>query len=298
MTIRPSEERSAFIYNQTDELPDELSLQIFRYVPPNDLVNACPLVSRKWREVTSDEELWKRFHPQELFPVAKFFGNATWENLLSQTTAMLDEGEKLVLEKGRPYLDKRTFLKLQCLSSKTENNDGISFVTVPGNLKLSTLVKLFFYLPNGNKCWFGPIPTAIHNKIDAISSPTPYTVAMTNSPILGSCEALTLTEKKKVIDKTGGEMIQVFPALIFAALTYINSSEKPRERLYSNFTLCSDEISDFSPDETPLLCQLSKKPWLVSIRFNHTMHIELNCCGDFPKQPCSAMLPLNKTTNS
>ena len=42
-----------------EDLPDSLLLEIFRYLPLDELCLGARLVNHRWRSITDDAELWK-----------------------------------------------------------------------------------------------------------------------------------------------------------------------------------------------------------------------------------------------
>ena len=50
-----------------DGLPDSLLLEIFRYLPLDELCLGARMVCRRWRSVTHDAELWKFIDIPEYF---------------------------------------------------------------------------------------------------------------------------------------------------------------------------------------------------------------------------------------
>ncbi len=44
---------------ELEQLPDSLLLEVFRYLPPDELCLAARPVSPRWRAISQDAELWK-----------------------------------------------------------------------------------------------------------------------------------------------------------------------------------------------------------------------------------------------
>jgi len=112
-----------------DSLPDTALVAIFRKLNLPDHFRVH-LVCKNWNEVAKIDHIWKSHSLMKIFPNAFFVDEKSWGALFFEKNV-------------RPCLkNKEMYFTLRKMIANVENNQGISFVTLPKGLTIKKMKAL------------------------------------------------------------------------------------------------------------------------------------------------------------
>lgn len=238
------------IHNTFDDLPDEVMLHIFRFLPPQDLARTFT-VCKRWNRIAGDDDLWNRFDPKKVFPSLRIIDRTVWERYFNLNAAELSF-------EGLASFDNRTmipalrihFRDVDQAKLTVDKNAGWTVVEQPKGLNLNKLQQLTDsvgepHVGEPHMTLFGTtmlVPPALKTA----SVDKAYRYIMSNN-IFNNSANFSFNRQKKLVEELGYEMPTLLEATSLLVFKHMGSSvESVRRSFYPDdpvkFTRCCDKI--------------------------------------------------------
>lgn len=202
------------------DVPISVVRQIFSFFATNEL-RSSSCACRAWRKIGSTNSLWDALDIKKEFPQLKIIDGETWMRHLHFRYHAIDVSDAPSLEKHK----RETLIAVGALYSlKTEENNGVTLLTVPKGLDESILAWLAKTPKPGN--YSVQILRHIQFEESFYVNNSTKIVAMTNSVLLGS-RGLNIHEQFELLESKGCSMPTFLAAASLAVLTYMSSASPP-----------------------------------------------------------------------
>lgn len=235
-TISSAERRETIASEDSiSQLPLDIIFEILSYLNPVELAK-CGEVSRRWKRISSDPTLWKRFDLTKIFPL---FSILDASDLTKCFGALSLRG---LSTDDEPLIDNRTFIPIlkKFSSLPVEGTSGVILLTIPKGLKFNQLVDM---AREEDKVKFRHVNHSFSQEIGDTEVPKTYRVLITNNVLEGS-RKLSVENQKILVKSLGCEMPKVLEASFLLVVTYMRSGQRIYNDKPWTFTRCLEELSE------------------------------------------------------
>lgn len=212
------------LYFNYTNVPGEILLNVFKYLPPEDLCKKTNRVCKFWRALSADSSLWKAFDLKKLFPSVKFLDETVWK-------AYVDLVElKFTFEDAQPIDNRIAYLALKrLLALRIDGNAGVTVLTLPKGLTFEALTSL----ANSKGINIEFVWPRIEQFCKTLCIEETQTIAITNS-IFFKSNKLSNAKQNALLKKIGCEKPGVLALSSLALLSRI--SQRPPVLLFKGST--------------------------------------------------------------
>ncbi|MCH9625498.1 MAG: hypothetical protein S4CHLAM123_06740 [Chlamydiales bacterium] len=208
------EEFSPFDENQGMSI--HIILHILSFLGVDDLGNCC-LLSHSWKQLASDDVLWKDL--QSFFPSLRVITPSDWTKYVDLNQWDLSFEDLVPLENKMMIPELKKFASLHI-----EEDAGFTLLTLPKNLSFNKLVEIATSQQHGNT-------TPFENYLDErarlqlnLITDTSYTILISNKPLKGS-RGKTIQEQQQIVRECKCAIPGVLDVAALLALTHIIEGE-------------------------------------------------------------------------
>lgn len=212
------------LYFNYTNVPDEILLNIFKYLPPEDLCKKTNRVCKLWNALSADNSLWNAFDLKKLFPSVKFLDETVWKAHVDLVKL------KITFEDAQPIDNRIAYLALKrLLGLRIDGNAGVTVLTLPKGLTFEALTSL----ANSKSISIEFVWPRIDKFCRTLCIEKTQTVAITNSTFFKS-NKLSDAKQDALLNKIGCEKPGVLALSSLALLTRI--SQQPPVLLFKGST--------------------------------------------------------------
>lgn len=244
-------------FDPVQVLPKEIfKNEILKYLTMRDLIIACGLVNKEWRELARNfvlKEVARNFLLKEVarnfvLKEVVFLGPEVWKKYVDLPSHGLSVDDA-------PLLEERTIIRnLMTLSSLDIRGDaGITILTIPKNLTLKVLIEKIAEFPKEGRPvdLQGYLTPFVMQNLTKLVVEKSYTIAISNDILKGTTKFLTDDEQKGIVQQAKCRLPKAIEITALLFLTYISTGKclYPSDNDSTTIsTRCVDQI--FSQDGT------------------------------------------------
>lgn len=243
-------------------LPPDVVKHIFSNLDAGVLGKSCCLVSRQWNAAA-----WNSLDLTKIFPSVTLLTEYDWEGLVDVRAMGLDMNDLAPLDvRATIPIVKEALATLNIglnagltpfQTSKIQDNEGVTILTIPRGLSLKTLLKISKFQLKGPKPLFAEISDYILGEIGDNKVQQSYRILIANSILQDTHKHVEFLEYDTTSLGGGYDGFEV-PGTLEATTLLVTTYMRSEKRLFMERSTYAKEKNRRGFDETPRIGHFSK----------------------------------------